>query len=89
VKAVRVTWDSAALWCLYKIPFYARKLTGHRELSDQELSPTHQRAAKRILALTLDLRGIMIKTSRLASGMSRSMAGWICPANFPARLNNA
>lgn len=60
-RTVKVAWNAAAIWCLYKIPAYARKWTGRPERSEAELAPTHARAAERILALALDMRGVMIK----------------------------
>lgn len=61
VRTVKVAWNAAAIWSLYKIPAYARKWTGRPGRSERELAPTHARAADRILALALDMRGVMIK----------------------------
>ena len=44
-RTVKVAWNAAAIWCLYKIPAYARKWTGRPERSEAELAPTHARAA--------------------------------------------
>ncbi|NNL67709.1 MAG: AarF/ABC1/UbiB kinase family protein [Myxococcales bacterium] len=61
VRSAKVAWNALAIWCLYKVPAYARKWTGRPERSEAELAPTHARAAERILALALDMRGVMIK----------------------------
>ncbi len=57
---MKVGWTAAAVWAMYKIPSWARRLRGVTFTSEQ-LSPTHERAAGLILALALDLRGVMIK----------------------------
>ena len=59
-RTVQVGWTAAVVWSLYKIPSWARRLRGVTATS-AELSPTHERAARRVLALALDLRGVMIK----------------------------
>ena len=48
------------VWALYKIPAWARRLRGVT-LTSEQLASTHERAAHMILALALDLRGVMIK----------------------------
>lgn len=59
-RTVKVGWTAAAVWALYRIPAWGRRLRGVTFTAEQ-LSPTHERAARRILALALDLRGVMIK----------------------------
>jgi predicted unusual protein kinase regulating ubiquinone biosynthesis (AarF/ABC1/UbiB family) len=59
-RTVKVGWTAAALWAMYKIPAWGRRLRGVT-VTPEQLSPTHERAASRILALALDLRGVMIK----------------------------
>ncbi len=59
-RSLKVGWNAAWLWGMYKIPSWGRRLRGI-EISNEELSPTHQRAAARVLDLALDLRGVMIK----------------------------
>jgi len=59
-RTVQVGWTAAVVWSLYKIPAWFRRLRGVT-LTSAELAPTHERAARRILALALDLRGVMIK----------------------------
>ncbi len=56
----KVVWIAAVVWAMYKIPSWARRLRGVT-ITSKQLSPTHERAASRILALALDLRGVMIK----------------------------
>lgn len=60
-RTLRVGWVSARIWSLYKIPQYARKWVGRPARSEAELAGTHERAANLVLALALDLRGVMIK----------------------------
>ena len=59
-RTVKVGWTAAAVWALYRIPAWGRRLRGVTFTAEQ-LSPTHERAARRILSLALDLRGVMIK----------------------------
>lgn len=62
---IRRTWrvgtTAAFVWAIYKVPAWWRRLTGRPARSEAELSPTHARAANAILALALELRGVMIK----------------------------
>jgi predicted unusual protein kinase regulating ubiquinone biosynthesis (AarF/ABC1/UbiB family) len=59
-RTARVGWTAARIWSLYKLPSWGRRLRGVRFDSEQ-LAPTHERAARLVLALALDLRGVMIK----------------------------
>ncbi|MEE2672284.1 MAG: AarF/UbiB family protein [Myxococcota bacterium] len=59
-RTVRVGWTAAVVWAIYKIPGWGRRLRGVT-LTSEQLSPTHERAARLILGLALDLRGVMIK----------------------------
>ncbi len=52
---------AAVVWSSYKIPSVARKITRRPPRTDAELSLLHEKTAKRILALALDMRGVMIK----------------------------
>jgi predicted unusual protein kinase regulating ubiquinone biosynthesis (AarF/ABC1/UbiB family) len=52
---------AAYLYLLYKTPAYYRKLLGRPKHSDAELQPIHRRAADRILAAALSMRGVSIK----------------------------
>ncbi len=69
-RTIKVGWTAAVIWSLYKIPSTARKLLGKPPRSDRELSSTHERAANWILALALDLRGVMIKTCQAVATRS-------------------
>ncbi len=60
-RSLRVGWTAGVVWSLYKVPGYWRRLTRRPARTEAELSPTHERAARHILALALDLRGVMIK----------------------------
>ena len=60
-RTIKVGWTAAVVWSSYKLPSYARKLTGRPPRSDAELSERHEKTALRILALALDMRGVMIK----------------------------
>ncbi|MCS5635768.1 MAG: AarF/UbiB family protein, partial [Myxococcota bacterium] len=59
-RSIKVAWTAVVVWGMYKIPGWLRKLGG-RETTPEQFSVIHQRAAKRVLALALDLRGVMIK----------------------------
>lgn len=60
-RTLKVGHAAAAIWSMYKLPAYARRLLRRPARSADELSAVHQRAADRILALALDMRGVMIK----------------------------
>jgi predicted unusual protein kinase regulating ubiquinone biosynthesis (AarF/ABC1/UbiB family) len=60
-RTIKVGWTAAVVWSSYKLPSYARRLTGRPPRTDAELSERHERTALRILALALDMRGVMIK----------------------------
>ena len=69
-RTFKVGWTAALIWSLYKIPATARKLLGKPPRTEKELSSTHERAANWILALALDLRGVMIKTCQAVATRS-------------------
>lgn len=54
----RVGRTGVYIWAIYKIPAWTRKLTGRPE---PDLTPTHERAARAVLACALDMRGVIIK----------------------------
>jgi len=60
-RTIKVGYAATVIWGSYKIPSVARKLTGRPPRTDAELSERHERTARRILALALDMRGVMIK----------------------------
>ena len=82
-RTLKVGWASAALWSMYKIPSYARQLRGLPPRTEKELAPTHDRAATRILALALDMRGVMIKMCQAVATRSD-----VFPKEFVERLKN-
>ncbi len=69
-RTVKVGWAAAVVWSSYKIPSYARRLTGRPPRTDAELSRSHERTARRILALALDMRGVMIKMCQALASRS-------------------
>jgi len=80
-RTILVGWTAAAVWSMYKIPSWWRRLRGLPARSEKELSPTHERAANRILALALDLRGVMIKMCQAVATRSDMF-----PKEFVERL---
>lgn len=60
-RTIKVTWTAAIVYASYKIPSTARKITRRPAISQDDLSLRHQKTAQRILALALDMRGVMIK----------------------------
>ena len=60
-RTVKVSWSAGIIWASYKIPSVARQLTGQPKLTNDELSGRHEKTARRILDLALDMRGVMIK----------------------------
>jgi predicted unusual protein kinase regulating ubiquinone biosynthesis (AarF/ABC1/UbiB family) len=60
-RTAHVARAGVRLWGMYKLPLYARRALGRPEPTDQELSPTHARAAQTLLGLALTLRGVTIK----------------------------
>ena len=61
LRTVKVVRTAAILYALYKGPALARRFLRRPRRTEIELHATHERAAVHILALALDLRGIMIK----------------------------
>jgi ubiquinone biosynthesis protein len=60
-RTIKVAWNSAIVWATYKIPSYKRQFLLQPPRTNAEMSPSHERAARRILALALSMRGVMIK----------------------------
>lgn len=60
-RTIKVVYTAAVVWSSYKVPSFARKLTGRPPRTDAEQSARHELTARRILALALDMRGVMIK----------------------------
>jgi predicted unusual protein kinase regulating ubiquinone biosynthesis (AarF/ABC1/UbiB family) len=60
-RTIKVSWTAAIVWLSYKIPSLARKLMGRPPRTNDQLSACHEKTAQRMLALALDMRGVMIK----------------------------
>jgi ubiquinone biosynthesis protein len=60
-RTIKVSWTAIVVWSSYKIPSVARKLSGRPPRINAELSERHEKTARRILALALDMRGVIIK----------------------------
>lgn len=60
-RTVKVSWSAGIIWASYKIPSVARQLTGQPKRTNDQLSGRHEKTARRILDLALDMRGVMIK----------------------------
>ncbi len=58
-RSLRVARTAAALWSMYKVPAFLRRV--FRRPPTGDLRPTHQRAANMILRCALDMRGVIIK----------------------------
>jgi predicted unusual protein kinase regulating ubiquinone biosynthesis (AarF/ABC1/UbiB family) len=69
-RTLVVARTAATLWCLYKLPAAWRRLRGLPEQKGRQLDPTHERAARRVLACALDLRGVIIKTCQAVATRS-------------------
>jgi predicted unusual protein kinase regulating ubiquinone biosynthesis (AarF/ABC1/UbiB family) len=60
-RTYRVATAAARLWSMYKLPNLARKAVGKPPRTEAELTGVNERASEVVLALALDLRGILIK----------------------------
>ncbi len=58
-RSGRIAFTAAALWCLYKVPEYGRRLL--RRPPPEDRSATHERAARLVLGCALSMRGVIIK----------------------------
>ena len=54
----RVARTGVYIWAIYKIPSWIRRWRGQ---PTPDLDPTHERAARAVLACALDMRGVIIK----------------------------
>ena len=57
-RSLRIGSTAAAIYLLYKVPAWLRKLTRRPE---PDLTRTHERAARLLLRTALSLRGVLIK----------------------------
>jgi len=60
-RSAKVGWTAGSVWLSYKVPAWLRQLSGRPKRTNAELSARHEKTAQRILALALDMRGVMIK----------------------------
>ena len=60
-RTAKVARAGASIWALYKVPARVRRLLRRPVATKEALSRSHERAAKLLLALALDLRGVNIK----------------------------
>lgn len=60
-RTAKVARVGASIWALYKVPPRIRTLLGRPPASPATLSRSHVRAARLLLGLALDLRGVNIK----------------------------
>jgi ubiquinone biosynthesis protein len=60
-RTAKVARAGASIWALYKVPARTRRLLRRPVAPPEVLSQSHTRAAKILLALALDLRGVNIK----------------------------
>ena len=67
-RTARVARTAASVWGMYRVPQFMRKRLGRPE--PQDLGSTHERAAKEILDLALELRGVNIKLCQVMSTRS-------------------
>jgi len=63
----RVGRTGVYIWAIYKLPYWTRNALG-REHPD--LGPTHERAARAVLACALDMRGVIIKVCQAVATRS-------------------
>jgi predicted unusual protein kinase regulating ubiquinone biosynthesis (AarF/ABC1/UbiB family) len=56
----RVARTGVFIWAIYKLPEWTRRALGRPHPED--LTATHERAARAVLACALDMRGVIIKT---------------------------
>ncbi len=67
-RTTRAATTAASVWGMYKVPEFVRKRLGRPE--PKSLGETHERAAKKILDLALELRGVNIKMCQVMSTRS-------------------
>ena len=60
-RTAKVARTGASIWALYKVPARTRRIFRRPPAPPAALSESHTRAAKMLLALALDLRGVNIK----------------------------
>jgi len=66
-RSWRVARTGAYIWAIYKLPQWTRRLLGRPE---PDLTSTHERAARAVLACALDMRGVIIKVCQAVATRS-------------------
>jgi predicted unusual protein kinase regulating ubiquinone biosynthesis (AarF/ABC1/UbiB family) len=66
-RSHRVGRTGVYIWAIYKIPYWTRNLLGRPH---PDLTPTHERAARAVLACALDMRGVIIKVCQAVATRS-------------------
>ena len=64
-RALRIARAAIYVWAVYKLPEWTRRVLRRPEPAD--LARTHERAAREILAASLQLRGMMIKLCQVVA----------------------
>ena len=68
LRSLRIAYSGAYIYGVYKVPEWTRRLL--RRGPPDDLTKTHERAAREILACTLSLRGVIIKVSQVIATRS-------------------
>jgi len=64
-RALRIARAAVYVWAVYKLPEWTRRL--FRRPPPEDLTRTHERAAREILAASLELRGMLIKLCQVVA----------------------
>ena len=80
-RTLKVVHASVRLWSMYKPREWMHRLRGLPKPTDEQLAATHERAANILLALALDMRGVVIKTCQAIATRSD-----VFPPAFVERL---
>ncbi len=68
LRSLRIAYSGLYIYLTYKVPEWGRRLL--RLGPPDDLTKTHERAAREILACTLSLRGVIIKVSQVIATRS-------------------
>jgi len=60
-RSLRIGGTAGAIYAMYKVPAWSRRLLRRPRATEAELTPTHERAARLLLRAALSLRGVLIK----------------------------
>jgi aarF domain-containing kinase len=67
-RSWRIARTGAYIFAIYKFPAWTRRALGRPPIED--LTPTHERAARSVLACALDMRGVIIKVCQAVATRS-------------------